>query len=60
MTAVGLAQFLLTPLSVLSWANGEFAQGRASAARIASVLASPPAVTGAATPCPGRSRAGSG
>ncbi|XRQ14392.1 ABC transporter ATP-binding protein [Actinomadura welshii] len=44
VTAVGLAQFLLGPLSILSWANGEFAQGRASAARIASVLASPPAV----------------
>ncbi|REE99999.1 putative ABC transport system ATP-binding protein [Thermomonospora umbrina] len=44
VTAVGLAQFLLTPLSLLSWANGEFAQGRASAARIASVLGSPPAV----------------
>ncbi|WP_449064095.1 ABC transporter transmembrane domain-containing protein [Planomonospora algeriensis] len=43
VTAVGLAQFLLTPLSVLSWANGEFAQGRASAARIASVLTAPPA-----------------
>ncbi|MEV2267154.1 ABC transporter ATP-binding protein [Nonomuraea africana] len=46
VAAVGLAQFLLTPLSILAWANGEFAQGRASAARIASVLSSPPAVTG--------------
>ncbi|MBG0830166.1 ABC transporter ATP-binding protein [Planomonospora sp. ID67723] len=46
VAAVGLAQFLLTPLSILSWANGEFAQGRASAARVASVLAMPPAVTG--------------
>ncbi|MBX6767508.1 MAG: ABC transporter ATP-binding protein, partial [Actinomadura rubrobrunea] len=44
VTAVGLAQFLLTPLSILSWANGELAQGRASAARIASVLGAPPAV----------------
>jgi putative ABC transport system ATP-binding protein len=46
VTAVGLAQFLLTPLSILSWANGELAQGRASAARIASVLSAPPAVAG--------------
>lgn len=46
VAAVGLAQFLLTPLSILSWANGELAQGRASAARIASVLAAPYAVTG--------------
>ncbi|TDB92306.1 ABC transporter ATP-binding protein [Actinomadura sp. 7K534] len=44
VTAVGLAQFLLGPLSILSWANGEFAQGRASAARVASVLGAPPAV----------------
>ncbi|GAA3312260.1 ABC transporter ATP-binding protein [Nonomuraea dietziae] len=51
VAAVGLAQFLLSPLSILAWANGEFAQGRASAARIASVLSSPPAVTGGqATP----------
>ncbi|MBB2912760.1 putative ABC transport system ATP-binding protein [Streptosporangium becharense] len=46
VAAVGLAQFLLSPLSILSWANGELAQGRASAARVASVLAAPPAVTG--------------
>ncbi|GAA2410178.1 ABC transporter ATP-binding protein [Actinomadura vinacea] len=44
VTAVGLAQFLLGPLSILSWANGEFAQGRASAARAASALGAPPAV----------------
>ncbi|GGS68268.1 multidrug ABC transporter ATP-binding protein [Planobispora rosea] len=58
VTAVGLAQFLLTPLSVLSWANGEFAQGRASATRIASVLAAPPAVIGGtdAPPQPVRGR----
>ncbi|HEY8481796.1 MAG TPA: ABC transporter ATP-binding protein [Spirillospora sp.] len=45
VTAVGLAQFLLGPLSILSYANGVFAQGRASAARVASVLGAPPAVT---------------
>ncbi|WP_179816081.1 ABC transporter ATP-binding protein [Allostreptomyces psammosilenae] len=44
VSAVGLAQFLLTPLSMISWVGGELAQGRASAARVASVLAAPPAV----------------
>ncbi|WP_315987637.1 ABC transporter ATP-binding protein, partial [Actinomadura sp. HBU206391] len=44
VAAVGLAQFLLTPFSIFTWVNAEFAQGRASAARVASVLASPPAV----------------
>ncbi|MFJ8039071.1 ABC transporter ATP-binding protein [Kitasatospora sp. NPDC096147] len=48
VAAVGLAQFLLGPFQVLTWANGEFAQGRASAARIAEVLAAPPAVAGGA------------
>lgn len=46
VTAVGLALLLLGPLSVLAWVNAEFAQGRASAARIADVLASPYAVPG--------------
>ncbi|GAA2070468.1 ABC transporter ATP-binding protein [Actinomadura alba] len=45
VAAVGLAQFLLTPLSIFSWVNTEFAQGRASAARVASVLSTPPTVT---------------
>jgi len=56
VTAVGLAQFLLGPLSILSWANGELAQARASAARVASVLGSPPAVAegNAAPPRPVR------
>ncbi|MGM1060237.1 ABC transporter ATP-binding protein [Saccharothrix sp. Mg75] len=44
VAAVGLAQFLLWPLAVFSWVNGLFAQGRASAARVAEVLAAPPAV----------------
>ncbi|MGW4470868.1 ABC transporter transmembrane domain-containing protein [Nonomuraea sp. NPDC004354] len=52
VAAVGLAQFLLTPLSILAWANGELAQGRASAARIASVLAAPPAVAGGSRELP--------
>ncbi|MFE9748633.1 ABC transporter ATP-binding protein [Saccharothrix saharensis] len=44
VAAVGLAQFLLWPLSIFSWVNGLLAQGRASAARVAEVLAAPPAV----------------
>ncbi|MCK9926201.1 ABC transporter ATP-binding protein/permease [Frankia sp. Mgl5] len=46
VAAVGLAQFLLGPLSIFMWVNAEFAQGRASAARVASVLAAPPSVAG--------------
>ncbi|AXB47516.1 ABC transporter ATP-binding protein [Amycolatopsis albispora] len=46
VAAVGLAQFLLGPLSVLGWANAELAQGRASAARVAEVLSAPQAVEG--------------
>ncbi|MDX3852781.1 ABC transporter ATP-binding protein [Streptomyces sp. AK02-01A] len=45
VSAVGLALFLLGPLSEFSWVNSEFAQGRASAARIADVLAAPPGVS---------------
>ncbi|MQA07686.1 MAG: ATP-binding cassette domain-containing protein [Pseudonocardiaceae bacterium] len=41
VAAVGLAQFLLGPLTIFAWVNGQLAQGRASAARIASVLAAP-------------------
>ncbi|WP_405987034.1 ABC transporter ATP-binding protein [Streptomyces sp. NBC_00872] len=44
VSAVGLALFLLGPLEVVGWVNSEFAQGRSSAARIAKVLAAPPAV----------------
>ncbi|MFJ5215835.1 ABC transporter ATP-binding protein [Streptomyces sp. NPDC088354] len=51
VSAVGLALFLLGPLEVFAWVNAEFAQGRASAARIASVLAAEPGVpTGTAAP----------
>ncbi|MFF2777138.1 ABC transporter transmembrane domain-containing protein [Streptomyces sp. NPDC058052] len=46
VAAVGLAQFLLGPFQLLSYANAEFAQARASARRIAEVLASPAAVAG--------------
>ncbi len=45
VTAVGLAQFLLGPLSTFAWFNSELAQARASATRVASVLAAPAAVT---------------
>jgi putative ABC transport system ATP-binding protein len=45
VTAVGLAQFLLTPMSLFTLVNSDFAQARASAARVASVLAAPAAVS---------------
>ncbi|GAA0517022.1 ABC transporter ATP-binding protein [Saccharopolyspora thermophila] len=44
VAAVGLAQFLLTPFQIFAWGNGELAQARASARRVAEVLAAPPAV----------------
>ena len=46
VAAVGLAQFLLGPLALVAWANGELAQARASADRIASVLADEPRTAG--------------
>ncbi len=46
VAAVGLAQFLLGPLALVAWANGELAQARASADRIASVLADEPRIAG--------------
>ncbi|MHA6794025.1 ATP-binding cassette domain-containing protein [Pseudonocardia bannensis] len=52
VAAVGLAQFLLTPLSIFGWVNGRIAQARASAARIAEVLNTPPAVTAGERPAP--------
>ncbi|WP_425451521.1 ABC transporter ATP-binding protein [Sphaerisporangium album] len=52
VSAVGLALFLLGPLETFSWVNAEFAQGRASAARIAEVLAAPPAVVPGGRPLP--------
>jgi putative ABC transport system ATP-binding protein len=48
VSAVGLALFLLGPLSGMSWIAAKFAQGRASAARIAELLGSEPAVRGEA------------
>lgn len=58
VSAVGLALFLLGPLEVFSWVNAELAQSRASAARIARVLAAPPAVTGGDRPLPQPVRGG--
>ncbi len=52
VAAVGLAQFLITPLEMFGWVNGRLAQGRASAARIAEVLNAPPAVTAGSRPAP--------
>ena len=52
VSTAGLAQYLLTPLGTFAWVNGEFAQARASAARVAAVLASPPAVTPGPLPVP--------
>ncbi|WP_206306143.1 ABC transporter ATP-binding protein [Streptomyces humi] len=52
VSAVGLALFLLGPLETFAWVNAELAQGRASAARIADVLAVPPAVVGGDEPVP--------
>ncbi|HVV14346.1 ABC transporter ATP-binding protein [Amycolatopsis sp.] len=43
VAAVGLAQFLITPFQIFGWVNGQLAQGRASAARIAEVLTEPSA-----------------
>ncbi|BCB77226.1 ABC transporter ATP-binding protein [Phytohabitans flavus] len=52
VAAVGLALFLLSPLQLFAWVNAELAQGRASAKRIAAVLAAPPAVAGGEAPLP--------
>ncbi|MBK1784232.1 ABC transporter ATP-binding protein [Prauserella sp. ASG 168] len=45
VAAVGLAQFLLGPFQIFAWVNGQLAQSRASAGRVASVLAAQPTVT---------------
>jgi putative ABC transport system ATP-binding protein len=52
VSTAGLAQYLLTPFGTFSWVNGEFAQGRASAGRIAAVLATPPSVRPGPLPVP--------
>ncbi|MGH3613706.1 MAG: ABC transporter ATP-binding protein [Pseudonocardia sp.] len=55
VAAVGLAQFLITPLEIFGWVSGRLAQARASAARIAEVLDAPPAVTAGSRPAPASS-----
>jgi putative ABC transport system ATP-binding protein len=52
VAAVGLAQFLINPLQIFGWINGQLAQARASAARIAEVLSAAPAVAAGARPAP--------
>lgn len=52
VSAVGLALFLIGPLETLAWVNAEFAQGRASAGRIAEVVATAPTVTAGARSLP--------
>lgn len=52
VAAVGLALFLIGPLEVFAWVNAQFAMGRASAARIAEVLAAPHAVAAGTSELP--------
>ncbi|CAM02316.1 ABC transporter protein, ATP-binding component [Saccharopolyspora erythraea NRRL 2338] len=52
VSAVGLAQFLLGPLSIFTMVNARLAQGRASAERVAAVLAAPHAVAAGAERLP--------
>ncbi|WP_250038469.1 ABC transporter ATP-binding protein [Paractinoplanes maris] len=58
VSSVGLAQFLVGPLSTFGWVGADLAQGRASARRVAAVLSAPVAITGGdavpATPVHGR------
>ncbi|MFJ3434633.1 ABC transporter ATP-binding protein [Streptomyces cyaneofuscatus] len=49
VSAVGLALFLPGPIAVLAWVGAELAKARASAARIADVLAAPGETTGGTT-----------
>ncbi|GAA4701818.1 ABC transporter ATP-binding protein [Pseudonocardia yuanmonensis] len=54
VAAVGLAQFLVDPLQELGWVNERLAQARASARRIADLLAAAPAVRSGTQPLPAR------
>jgi len=45
IAAVGLAQFLIGPLTNFVWVSSEIAQARASATRVAALLNTPPAVS---------------
>ncbi|MDY7088635.1 MAG: ABC transporter ATP-binding protein [Actinomycetota bacterium] len=46
ISSIGLAQFLVGPLSTFGWVGADLAQGRASAKRVAAVLSAPEAVRG--------------
>ena len=46
ISTVGLAQFLVNPMSTFGWVGADLAQGRASARRVAAVLDATEAVTG--------------
>ena len=48
VAVVGLAQFLATPFWILAYVGQALARARASADRVAELLGTPPAVTGAA------------
>jgi putative ABC transport system ATP-binding protein len=52
IAAVGLAQFLIGPLTNFVWVSSEIAQARGSASRLAAMLSTPPAVTPGADPVP--------
>lgn len=52
IAAVGLAQFLIGPLTTFVWVSSEIAQARGSATRLADVLSTPPAVTPGADTLP--------
>ncbi|MGH3787103.1 MAG: ABC transporter transmembrane domain-containing protein [Pseudonocardiaceae bacterium] len=54
IAAVGLTQYLIGPLSGIAEAVALIAQCRASAGRVATVLAAPPAVTGGSGTLPNR------
>ncbi|MGH3838679.1 MAG: ATP-binding cassette domain-containing protein, partial [Pseudonocardiaceae bacterium] len=54
VAAVGLTQYLIGPLNVIAIAVASFAQCRASAGRVATLLAAPPAVTGGPAQLPNR------
>lgn len=52
VAAVGLAQFLLGPFSIVAWVGGELARARASAGRVDGVLSAPYAVPAGTAPLP--------
>lgn len=52
IAAVGLAQFLIGPLTAFVWVSSEIAQARGSATRLAELLNAPPAVAPGADTLP--------